>query len=147
MKIENGKKYVFHTTQTDYLRYNGTEVTVVRPLTEDEADIADVGKMYEVVFNDGVNSHAFEDELSLPVKSWKVPVSWQCCAVITVEASSLAEAIEIAKDEAGVIPLPDDWEYVDGSWELSHGEGDEDYVRQCYNDNQTDVVTADEVKE
>ena len=65
MKIENGKKYKFNTTDSELRKYNGTEVEVIRPLTEDEADISDVGNMYKVRFSDGYERDAFEDELSL----------------------------------------------------------------------------------
>ncbi len=58
-----GKKYTFNTTDTDLEKYNGTEVEVIRPLTEDEADISDVGNMYKVRFADGFETDAFEDEL------------------------------------------------------------------------------------
>lgn len=63
MKIESGKKYTFNTTDTKLTKYNGTEVEVVRPLTEDEADIFDVGNMYKIKFNNGYECDAFEDEL------------------------------------------------------------------------------------
>ena len=65
MKIENGKKYIFNTTDSELRKYNGTEVEVIRPLTEDEADISDVGNMYKIRFADGYERDAFEDELSL----------------------------------------------------------------------------------
>lgn len=65
MKIENGKKYKFNTMDSELRKYNGTEIEVIRPLTEDEADIFDVGNMYEVRFNDGYERDVFEDELSL----------------------------------------------------------------------------------
>lgn len=65
MKIENGKKYIFNTTDSELRKYNGTEVEVIRPLTEDEVDVFDVGNMYKVRFSDGYERDAFEDELSL----------------------------------------------------------------------------------
>ncbi len=74
------------------------------------------------------------------MKIWKIPVSWSVCSVIDIEADTLAEAIEIAKDEAGIIPLPDESSYVDGSWELSMDEQEE--IRVLYNQNQTDDVPS-----
>lgn len=65
MNIENGKKYIFNTTDTELIRYNGTEVKIIRPLTEEEADIFDVGNMYKVRFIDGYERDAFENELLL----------------------------------------------------------------------------------
>ena len=61
--LENGKKYTFTTTDTELLKYNGTDVKVIRPLTEEECDIEDVGNMYKVKFADGYERDAFEDEL------------------------------------------------------------------------------------
>lgn len=67
---------------------------------------------------------------------WKIPVTWQVCGFVYIDACSLEEAMEIAKDEDGQIPLPIDGDYVDGSWVLS--ETNPDYVRECYNNNQKD---------
>ena len=53
MKIENGKEYIFNTTQSDLIRYNGTLVYIVRPLTKDEFDVEEVGNMYRAKFIDG----------------------------------------------------------------------------------------------
>lgn len=57
-------KKIFNTTDSELKKYNGTEVEVIRALTEDEADIADVGNMYKVRFYDGYERDAFEDELN-----------------------------------------------------------------------------------
>lgn len=64
MKIENGKKYILNTTNSELTIYNGTEVEVIRSLTDDEAHIFDVRNMYKVRFNDGMEKDVFEDELS-----------------------------------------------------------------------------------
>lgn len=50
---------------------------------------------------------------------WKMPVTWEMCAYIQVEATTLEQAMEIARDPDGKIPLPADGAYVDGSWTLS----------------------------
>ena len=70
------------------------------------------------------------------MKSWKIPVTWEMCGIVTVEADRLEEAIEIARDEAGQIPLPAESNYVDGSWQLSIDDKEE--IRCCYNKNQID---------
>ena len=57
-------KKIFNTTDSELEKYNGTEVEVIRPLTEKECDIADVGNMYKVRFYDGYERDAFEDEFS-----------------------------------------------------------------------------------
>lgn len=58
--------------------------------------------------------------------------------IAEVEADSLEEAIEIAKDDAGVIPIPDNGTFMDGSWEVDCF--DEDYLREWYNGNQKDNI-------
>lgn len=70
------------------------------------------------------------------MKKWKIPVTWEVCGYVYVDADTLVEAMETARDDEGVIPLPTESDYVDGSWRLS--ETDENFVREKYNDNQQD---------
>lgn len=70
------------------------------------------------------------------MKTWKIPVVWQMMGTVTVEADTLEEAIEIAKDDAGVIPIPDNGTFLDGSWEVDCS--DKDCIRELYNGNQED---------
>lgn len=63
-KDNEREKAVFNTTDSELTQYNGTVVEVIRPLTQDECDIDDVGKMYKVKFHDGYIRDAFQDELS-----------------------------------------------------------------------------------
>ena len=50
------------------------------------------------------------------MKKWKIPVTWEVCGIIECEAPTLEEAMEYAEDKDGVIPLPTDSDYIDGSW-------------------------------
>lgn len=75
---------------------------------------------------------------------WKIPVSWSMMATIEIEAATLAEAIEIARDKDNEIPLPDGT-YMDESWEVDCD--DEEYVRAWYNDNQKDLPSTEETAE
>lgn len=70
------------------------------------------------------------------MKKWKIPVTWEVCGYVYVDADTLVEAMETARDDEGIIPLPTESDYVDGSWRLS--ETDENFVREMYNDNQQD---------
>lgn len=70
------------------------------------------------------------------MKTWKIPVVWQEMGTVVVEANTLEEAIEIARDDDGIIPIPDDGTFIDGSWEVDCE--DEKYLREWYNDNQED---------
>ena len=76
------------------------------------------------------------------MKTWKIPVSWGMAGTVKVEANTLAEAIEIARDDDGVIPIPDNGEFLDGTWEVDCE--DEDYLRKFYNDNQEDEIQTKE---
>ena len=75
------------------------------------------------------------------MKTWKIPVIWQEMGVVKVEANTLAEAIELARDD-DAIPIPDNSDFVDGSWEVDCD--DEDYLREWYNDNQEDEIQTKE---
>ncbi len=71
-------------------------------------------------------------------KTWKIPVAWEMCALLSISANTLEEAVTIAKEDES-IPLPPTTEssYVDGSWEVSID--DVEYIRQCYNKNHPDA--------
>lgn len=75
------------------------------------------------------------------MKSWKIPVTWEVCGTVEVEANTIEEAIYYARDDEGVLPLPDESDYVDGSWRVT--EEDAEIVRSLYNDNQQDEVIMD----
>lgn len=73
------------------------------------------------------------------MKTWKIPVTWEMYGMVKIEANTLEEAMEIARDDEGVIPLPEG-DYVDGSWRLT--ETDKELVRELYNDNDTDEIST-----
>lgn len=76
------------------------------------------------------------------MKTWRIPVAWTMIGLVDVEAKTLDEAIEIAKDDAGVIPIPDNGTFLDGSWEVDCS--DSAYIREWYNDNRQDETAAEE---
>lgn len=67
-------------------------------------------------------------------KTWQVPVYWQMKSVVEVEADTLEDAIY--QVQTGDNPLPEDGEYLDGSWEA--GDEDIEFVREVYNNGQED---------
>ena len=77
-----------------------------------------------------------EENVELP--EWSIPVTWEMCGNVKVRAATMEEAMEIAKDEDGVIPLPDDADYVDSSWHLTYENAEE--VRELFNSNQQDLA-------
>lgn len=70
------------------------------------------------------------------MKEWRIPVCWQMMGTVKVEADTLENAIQIAWDDAGVIPIPDNGEYLEGTWEVDCF--DVDYLRKYYNNDQED---------
>lgn len=50
------------------------------------------------------------------MRKFKIPVSWEMCGIIEIEADTLKEAIERAKENEDALPLPDDGEYIDASF-------------------------------
>lgn len=65
------------------------------------------------------------------MRRWKIPVIWEMYGTVYVEADTLEEAMDMAYDSE----IPDDGEYLDGSFEV---ESDVDLVRKWYNDNAPD---------
>lgn len=59
-------------------------------------------------------------------KKIKLPVTWEVCGIVEVEAKSIEEAIEIFKRDVDHIPLPENCEYVDGSFWLT--DDDPEYI-------------------
>ena len=76
------------------------------------------------------------------MKTWKIPVVWQEIGTVVVAADTLSEAIKIAEDNEGVLPLPDDGEYKSDSWKVDCY--DENLLRKYYNDNQEDEIYTKE---
>ena len=76
------------------------------------------------------------------MKTWNIPVCWTMMGTVNVEAKTLDEAIEIAKDDAGIIPIPDDGIFMGGTWEVDCT--DIDYLRKWYNGNQMDDSDGDD---
>ena len=71
------------------------------------------------------------------MKTWRIPVVWEMKGVVSVEAKTLKEAIVTAKDECSNIPIPENGEYLDGSWEVDCAD-EEEYLRSCWNAGQED---------
>lgn len=79
------------------------------------------------------------------MKKWEIPVTWEVFGKVVVEADTLAEAMHIARDEEEILPLPDESDYVDGSWRIT--QEDEDFIRTYYNNNQQDDGEAENEKQ
>lgn len=64
--LKNEKYKIFDSKGADseLAKYDGCLCEITRELTEEEADINEVGKMYHIKFIDGYETDAFADELS-----------------------------------------------------------------------------------
>jgi len=51
--------------------------------------------------------------------------------------------MEYAEDKDGVIPLPTDSDYIDGSWRLSFDKAEAEMVREGWNNGQKDEETEE----
>ena len=63
------------------------------------------------------------------LKEFKIPVFWEVCGYISVEAESAEDALDIAykiEYEGDGFPLPEESKYVDGSFKI---EEDIDYIK------------------
>ena len=70
----------------------------------------------------------FEEGKHCKRKFWKIPVTWQLCGTVEVEANTIEEAIEEfyrIENSGEEFSLPADNEYVDGSFQLSTDDIDE----------------------
>lgn len=52
-------------------------------------------------------------------KIMKVAVTWEVCGYVDIEAETMEEAMEYFNENSDEIKLPDDFDYVDGSFQLS----------------------------
>lgn len=50
---------------------------------------------------------------------YKIPVSYSVCGEIEVEANSLEEALEYAKDNVRDLKLPDEPQYIEDSYKIN----------------------------
>ena len=50
---------------------------------------------------------------------FKIPVQYEVYGEVEVEASSLEEAIQYAKNNIEDLPLADEPEYIDGSYQIN----------------------------
>lgn len=74
----------------------------------------------------------------METKEWRIPVVFEMCGIVTVEAATLAEAMQIVRKDEDDIPLPDKQDYVDGSFGLASD--DEEWIRYGFNSGMKDCV-------
>lgn len=63
-------------------------------------------------------------------KRYMIPVTFEMCGMIAIEADSAEEAIELAEEHLDELPIPEYKEYVDGSYDITK----EPEIVQMYTD-------------
>ena len=61
------------------------------------------------------------------MKTIKLPVTWEMCGFVKVEAPDIESAIEYFNANSAHIPLPDESEYVDASFALT--DSDHEFIQ------------------
>ena len=56
-------------------------------------------------------------------KYYEIPCTWEVYGTMEVEANSLEEAIELAERDDS--PMPDSYDYIDGSFEVDRDVAEE----------------------
>lgn len=97
----------------DIVDYQGTHVVLLKNL-EDMPE--PVWKVYPLYHLKATPQIVKESELKPVTAEYKIPVFWQCCGTITVEATSMTEAIHIFDRDIDTYTLPEDSYYVDDSF-------------------------------
>ncbi len=63
-------------------------------------------------------------------KKYMIPVTFEMCGMISIEADSAEKAIELAEEHLDELPIPAYREYVDGSYAITK----EPEIVQTYTD-------------
>jgi len=71
--------------------------------------------------------------------TFRIPVSWEMCGFIRVEADNIYEALKIAEKDSDSYALPKDGEYVNASWRIDDSLEPE-AILGCYN---SDTLTGE----
>ena len=62
----------------------------------------------------------------------RLPVTWEVCGFVEVEADTICDAMDIFDETLDHIPLPSEFDYCDGSFDLAIKEPE---VIQVYNED------------
>lgn len=103
-----------------------------------------VSKAVDILANEGILLQAivFNGEAcdQPATKTWKIPVTWEMCGYVHVDAATLEEAMDMVRCDNEDIPLPGDAYYVDGSFAPSYDDVEE--VRSLHNNGEQDLEVA-----
>ena len=75
------------------------------------------------------------DDKMLPNQEWIVPVTWEVCGFIKVQASSAEEACQKVHDNPDNFPLPKQSNYIDASFDISGDISEASSLSEIYTNN------------
>lgn len=75
-------------------------------------------------------------------KVQRVAVTWEMCGFVDIEAESMKEAMEKMKEDMDHIKLPENGEYVDGSFCLSSNDVEEMIMLTILNEKDLKEITS-----
>jgi len=76
------------------------------------------------------------------MKTIILPVTWEVCGFVKVEAHDIESAIELFNENPDSIPLPKESEYVDGSFALT--DSDPEFVKLYNSAERAELTTSSE---
>lgn len=117
----------FYTIDSEYQKFNNKQFTVLENIEEESYSKC---ARYIIRFEDGSIIKAFEDEMSGFIREHEndpiiIPVVWQVTGVVKLEKSSIEEAMHYFYLHSDDIPLPEDGEYLQDSFEMSAADIDD----------------------
>lgn len=74
---------------------------------------------------------------------YTIPVQWSVYSTITVEADNLADALQKFEEKCAELPLSQDAEYIEGSYEIMADNADELIDAQDYRTISTTTIYKD----
>lgn len=67
----------------------------------------------------------FEEGKHCKKKYWKIPVTFEAYGTVSCPGKTKEDALAYFKEHEKELPLPTDWDYVDGSFQLSNDNEEE----------------------
>lgn len=87
-------------------------------------EFRDENVMKELLSNEDFQFWQTLSNEDIKIDTYKLPVTWEVYDTVEIEATSLEEAVEIFEETKDDIELPNNPEYVDGSFQLSDSDID-----------------------
>ena len=114
--------------QWDIVDFHGKKVMLIEKLEDSSPQM---WKIVPVYTSNGTIQTVSESELTPTIAVYEIPVSWGCFGTITVEATSIQEAMDMFEKEEDEYALPTDSDYIDGSFSREKYSSPEE-AKECY---------------